>query len=125
MTKLNIPDFTLGSELTQEQTCFFDRNGVVVFRNFLSETQIELYLSETQRIEKQWLDEGREKVNGIPLKFGKDENGNKMIQRSCFLSLYSQHLQEMLSDQRLTALLQLMKPFEGRISPTEKDGLVF
>src|SRR5260221_14444520 len=48
-----------------------------------------------------------------------------MIQRSCFLSLYSQYLQEMLSDQRLTALLQLMKPFEGRISPTEKDGLVF
>ena len=125
MTKLECPDFILGDQLTQEQIDFFDRNGVLLFRGFLSESQVALCLSEVHRIERAWLSEGREKINGIPLKFGKDENGNKMIQRACFLSLYSKPLHHLLQDARLTALLQLMRPFQGRISEAEKDGLVF
>jgi hypothetical protein len=125
MKKLECPDFILGSELTQEQINFFDKNGVIVFRNYLSKNQVALCISETQRVEKLWLDEGREKINGIPLKFGKDEYGNKMIQRGCFLSLYSDTLHQMLMDNRMKALLQLMKPFKGRIAEKEKDGLVF
>jgi phytanoyl-CoA hydroxylase len=125
MKKLECPDFILGPEVTQEQIDFFDRNGVIIFRNFLTKDQVTLFISEAQRIEKLWLDEGREKVNGIPLKFGKDENGNKIIQRACFLSLHSAPLHEMLQDYRLKALLQLMNPFEGRVAETEKDGLVF
>jgi ectoine hydroxylase-related dioxygenase (phytanoyl-CoA dioxygenase family) len=125
MTKLNCPEFKLECELTQEQIDFYDQHGVVVFRNFLSAMQVELCLSEAHRVEKLWLDEGREKVNGIPLKFGADEYGNKMIQRACFLSLFSEPLHDILEDKRLMALLVLMKPFLGRISETEKDGLVF
>lgn len=125
MKKFECPDFILGSEITQEQYDFFDKNGVIVFRKFLSADLVALSILEAQRIEKLWLDEGREKVNGIPLKFGKDEYGNKMIQRFCFLSLDSEPLHKMLLDYRMKALLQLMKPFEGRIAETEKDGLVF
>lgn len=126
MKKIECTDFILGSELTQDQVDFFDKNGVILFRNFLTKEQVAFFISETLRIEKLWLEEGREKVNGIPLKFGKDEYGNKMIQRACFLSLYSESLHGMLQkDPRIKALLQLMKPFEGRIAETEKDGLVF
>jgi len=42
-------------------------------------------------LKKKLLDEGKEKINGVPLKFGKDHNGNKIIQRLCFLSLFSPH----------------------------------
>ncbi len=125
MNKLGCPDFKLGTELTQEQIDFFNENGAIVFRNFLPKEQVDLFISEIGRVEKLWLEEGRMKVNGIPLKFGKDENGDKIIQRGCFLSLYSEPLHQVLQDQRFSALLQLMSPEKGRISETEKDGLVF
>ena len=85
MKKFECPDFVLGDKITDEQYNFFDKYGVIIFRNFLRSETVQLFIDELNRIEKQWLDEGREKVNGIPLKFGKDQNGNKMIQRMCFL----------------------------------------
>ncbi|MDI9365327.1 MAG: phytanoyl-CoA dioxygenase family protein [Flavobacterium sp.] len=117
-------DFYLGNTLTQDQLSFFEKHGVIVFRNFLSQEKVELCISEIKRLEALWLAEGRDKVNGIPLKFGKDENGNKAIQRLCFTSLHSEPLRELLTDPRLTNLSELLAPYEGRIGEHEKDGLV-
>jgi phytanoyl-CoA hydroxylase len=124
MKKFEVPDFVLGDKITDEQFNFFDKYGVIIFRNFLNSATVQLFIHELNRIEKQWLDEGREKVNGIPLKFGKDENGNKMIQRMCFLSLYSDTLHEFLQDPRIKAVVGLLSPYEGRIAENEKDGLI-
>ncbi len=125
MPILNCPDFTLGNELTREQVEFFDENGVILFRNFLEKEAISHFLREAERVEKEWLAEGRTKVNGTTLKFGIDEHGHKIIQRFCFLSLFSLSLHELLQDPRLRALLALLYPYEGRIGENEKDGLVF
>jgi len=124
MKKINCPDFVLGEKLTQEQLDFFDKNGVIIFRNFIPQEKVQLFISETQRIEKKWLEEGTEKINGVPLKFGKDQNGNKMIQRMCFLSLYSEPLHQLLEDPRISALIDFLQPYEGRIAENEKDGLI-
>jgi phytanoyl-CoA hydroxylase len=124
MKKFECPDFVLGNKVTEEQYGFFDKYGVIIYRNFLSSEIVRLFISELNRIEKQWLEEGREKINGIPLKFGKDKDGNKMIQRMCFLSLYSEPLHDMLQDPRIRALVGLLYPYEGRISENEKDGLI-
>ena len=117
-------NYELGNKLTQEQLEFFDEHGVIIFRNFITPEKIQLYLSELIRIEKEWLTEGRDKVNGIPLKFGKDMEGNKTIQRFCFTSLYSDVLHHILEDERLQALYAFLAPYEGRIGENEKDGLV-
>jgi len=124
MTKLQVPNFSLDSGLTAEQKQFFHKNGAIVFRNFIKPETVQLFLREIHRIEQMWLDEGVEKINGIPLKFGKDENGNTMIQRLCFTSQYSDILHEFVQDPRLKLLLELVRPYEGRIGETEKDGLV-
>lgn len=124
MSKLTGPTFTLGEKLTDEQLDFFKKNGFILFRNFISKETVNLFISEITRIEKQWLDEGIDKINGIPLKFGIDENGNKMIQRFCFLSQYSDILHNVLQDPRLKAVTEFLPPFEGRIAETEKDGLI-
>ncbi len=124
MTKLNCPDFELGEKLTDEQFHYFDKNGVIIFRNFISKDSVQLYLHEAARIEKEWLAEGKEKINGVPLKFGKDADGNKMIQRLCFLSQYSSIFHQLLEDPRIKPLLRLLYPYEGRIGENEKDGLV-
>jgi ectoine hydroxylase-related dioxygenase (phytanoyl-CoA dioxygenase family) len=124
MEKFQVPDFTLTGKITQEQFDFFDTYGVLHFRNFISRETVAAFLGEIKRIENDWLEQGIEKVNGIPLKFGKDENGNKMIQRFCFTSLHSTIFHEFLQDIRLHALTELVRPYEGRIGENEKDGLV-
>jgi len=108
MKKFECPDFVLGDKITEEQFNFFDKYGVIIFRNFLNSETVQVFIDELNKIERQWLAEGREKVNGIPLKFGKDEEGNKMIQRMCFLSLYSDSLHELLQDPRIRALIGLL-----------------
>jgi phytanoyl-CoA hydroxylase len=125
MKKFSCPYFKLESSLTKEQINFFNEYGVIVFRSFLPGSQLEIIISEIERVEKSWLAEGRQKINGIPLKFGKDEFGNVIIQRGCFLSLYSDPLHQLIQDCRLKALTCLMTKYEGRISETEKDGLVY
>jgi phytanoyl-CoA hydroxylase len=124
MKKLQCPDFILGNKLTEEQLAFFSKNGVIVFRDVLKKETIEYFIQEIQRIEKQLLDEGLDKINGVPLKFGKDENNKTIIQRLCFLSLHSRALHEFLQDPRLQALIEFLQPYDGRIAENEKDGLI-
>jgi phytanoyl-CoA hydroxylase len=116
--------FQLGDTVTAEQLAFFDKHGVIVFRNFISKEKVATYLSELKRLESLWLSEQRDKVNGIPLKYGKDEHGNKTIQRLCFTSLYSEELHKLLEEPKLKALMSFLNPYEGRIAENEKDGLV-
>ncbi len=117
-------NFELGETLTQEQLDFFSTHGVIMFRNFLKKEKVDIFLAEISRLEKLWLFEKREKVNGIPLKFGKDEAGKTTIQRFCFTSLYSDALHELLNDPRLNQLSAFLAPYEGRVAENEKDGLV-
>ena len=117
-------NFQMGETLTQDQLEFFEKQGVIVFRNFLTAENVKIYLEEIKRLEKTWLEEKREKINGIPLKFGKDELGNTTIQRLSFTSLFSDSLHELLNDERLKQLFNFLTPFEGRIAENEKDGLV-
>ena len=117
-------NFILGNTITNEQLDFFNEHGVIIFRNFLAKDLVDQYLSELKRIEGVWIEEQKEKVNGIPLKFGKDEHGNKTIQRLCFSSQFSDPLHQLLQDDRLAALTAFLHPYEGRIGENEKDGLV-
>jgi len=124
MSKLNREPFILSDKLTEEQLNFFSENGFIHFKNFLPKEMVALYLQEIKRIETQWLEEGLDKINGVPLKFGKDEDGNKMIQRFCFLNQYSKPLQELLENKRLQLVTNFLAPYEGRIAQDEKDGLI-
>ncbi|HPH22646.1 MAG TPA: phytanoyl-CoA dioxygenase family protein [Chitinophagaceae bacterium] len=123
MNKWNC-NYELGNSLTKEQLEFFEEHGVIIFRNFLTPDKISTYLTELKKLEATWIEEKKEKVNGIPLKYGKDVEGKLTIQRLCFSSLFSQPLHNLLEDERLMALTQFLYPYEGRIGEKEKDGLV-
>jgi phytanoyl-CoA hydroxylase len=117
-------NFELTHALTAEHKTFFKKHGVIVFRNFITKELVQNCIAEITRIETEWLTEKRNKVNGIPLKFGKDDKGNTTIQRFCFTSKYSAVLANLLQDSRLQALTELLYPYEGRVGENEKDGLV-
>jgi phytanoyl-CoA hydroxylase len=125
MKKFEYKTFQLGSQLTTEQLEYFEKYGVIQFKNFVNKETVALFLAELKKIEASWIEDGIEKINGTPLKFGKDEKGETMIQRMCFANHYSKVLEEFLQDPRFAILLDLLKPYEGRMGINEKDGLVF
>jgi phytanoyl-CoA hydroxylase len=124
MSRVETKYFTLNESITQEQIDFFDTNGFIRFKGFLSKEATDLFKSEMERVSEEWIKEGKEKVNGIPIKYGKDENGNKIVQRFCFLSQYSKVLHELLQSPKMNMLPTFLEPYEGRIGENEKDGLV-
>lgn len=120
-----VPAFQLNGTLSDEQKSFFNENGFILFRHFISKENVALFIKEAEAVEKKLLSDNIEKINGVPLKFGQNARGEKIIQRNAFLSLNSRILHEFLQDPSLKVLTQLLYPYEGRIAENEKDGLIF
>ncbi len=125
MQKFEMPVFYFSGSVTPEQQDFFDRYGIIQFKKFVDPSTVTLFLKETANVQNYLLENDIKKVNGIPLKFGTDVDGSRLIQRIAFTSFYSKALGEFLKNRMLEKLLALMGPYEGRIGETEKDGLVF
>jgi phytanoyl-CoA hydroxylase len=125
MNKFDMPDFHFSNDITIEQLEFFNKYGIIQFKKFVDEATVAIFLNETENVQKQLLQSGIKKVNGIPLKFGTDFDGSTLIQRIAFTSFYSEKLREFLTGKKLEKLLHLMGPYSGRIGENEKDGLVF
>ena len=60
--KFEYKTFTLGEKLTEEQKEYFKKYGVIQFKKFIEPETAEIFISELAKIEKQWLEEGIEKV---------------------------------------------------------------
>lgn len=122
---MNLTDqFVLGSGgITPEHLAFFQEFGFIHYRNFFLPQQIEQATGAIAAIEKEWIGASVEKINGIPIKYGKDENGRSIVQRFAFASLHHAYLHEMLQDERLQSL-KLFIGADARLAEYEKDGLV-
>ncbi|MDX2196048.1 MAG: phytanoyl-CoA dioxygenase family protein [Cytophagales bacterium] len=126
MKEINYPKFTLGTELTKEQINFFEEYGFIHFENFVSKDTVALIQQAMLEVQKKWIDGNMEKINGVPIKYGFDIDGSKIVQRYAFASLYSDTLHDLLKDPRFKALFVLLgkKVVNCRIGEYEKDGLV-
>ena len=124
MKTLHNKNFTLGIKLTEEQRAHFDKFGFIQFKNFIDKATVQEFIAEVNRVQNLHLEQGTHKVNGVPLKLGRDWDGSTLIQRLAFTSHYSNTLSEFLKDPRLQSILPLLGSFDGRIGANEKDGLV-
>lgn len=116
--------FVLGSEgITTEQKAFFDEFGFIHYEHYLTPEQVNEALHALIEIEKEWINASIEKINGIPIKYGKDENGDPIVQRFAFASLQNKFLHSLLLEGKLQSLKALLGK-GARIAETEKDGLV-
>lgn len=119
------PLFTLGEKINDEQRRFFDAYGFLHFRPFISKEMVSAILKESERVQAEWIAEDRKLVHGVPVKYGKDIDGKKIVQRFAFLNQYSPLLADFLKDKRFEALFDLIGAPDCRIGINEKDGLVF
>ena len=121
---VNYPRFTLGRALTAEQRAFFDKHGFLHFRPFVSPDYVQQILKATQDVQAKWLAEGVGKVNGVPIKYGQDVDGSRIVQRFAFASQHHPVLHDLLQNERFRALFPLLEAEGGRVGENEKDGLV-
>ncbi|MCB2406600.1 phytanoyl-CoA dioxygenase family protein [Hymenobacter lucidus] len=118
------PRFTLQHSLTAEQRDFFRQYGFLHFRGFITPEKVQEILRATEAVQQTWLQEGVEKINGVPIKYGRDVDGSRIVQRFAFASQHSPVLHEFLQDERFRALFPLLEAANERVGENEKDGLV-
>lgn len=123
-TAADYPRFTLGPALTAEQIAFFETRGFLHFTGFIPRETVAELVSASQAVERQWLAERREKVNGIPVKYGRDLDGRPIVQRFAFTNQFHERLARFLKDPRFALLFPLLGREGGRMGGDEKDGLV-
>jgi len=116
--------FRLGAEITDEQQFFFNRNGFIHFKNFIRPETVNDIIRASQQVQEKWIVNKIEKVNGVPIKYGKDLDGSPIVQRFAFINLHHAGLAEFANDPRFKVLLDLVGA-GARLGTTEKDGMVF
>lgn len=126
MREFEYPFYTLSDRLSQEQIDFFDEYGFIHFRNFINQDTVQMLINASEDVQRQFIEQDIKKVNGVPIKFGCDVDGSKIVQRFAFTSLFSPVLHEFLMDPRFKALIPLLGGGSNpRIGENEKDGMVF
>jgi phytanoyl-CoA hydroxylase len=118
------PTFSLAQTLTREQINFFEEHGFIHFKHFIQPQTIELLVNASLEIQQEWIQKGITKINGVPIKYGKDLRGENIVQRFAFVNQHHAVFAELLRDPRLDILLGLIGP-GARIGSAEKDGVVF
>lgn len=124
MSTPNTTVFQFGQTITKEQLAYFNKYGILHFKNFIDKQTVKELIAEVTNVQNLLLANGLSKVNGIPLKFGNDVNGEPLIQRIAFASKFSTKLHSFLQDSRFKELLPLLGNYDGRVGEDEKDGLV-
>ncbi|MEP7171390.1 MAG: phytanoyl-CoA dioxygenase family protein, partial [Bacteroidota bacterium] len=116
--------FAINGELAPEHINFFNKNGFIHFKNFLSKDEVTGIWNSVSEVHNEWIGENKEKINGIPIVYGEDENGNKIVQRSPFTSLFSKDLHAFIKSGKLKPFIGLLSNSDARLSENEKDGVV-
>lgn len=113
----------LGVALTSEQMQFFKKNGIIHIPGFIDPGTVKDLLKACEEVQAKWIAEDVKLVNGVPVKWGADVDGARIVQRFAFANQHSPVLAEFLKDPRFNVLLGLVGP-DARLGIDEKDGLV-
>lgn len=117
--------FRFNGSLTQEQKDFFNKNGFIHFEQYAPVSTANEIIQSTDKVQNEWINKGVEKINGIPVKYGKDVDGRQIVQRFPFTNLFSQPVQQLVTGSAFEALKELLPSQKRpRIGLNEKDGVV-
>jgi len=120
----NYTRFVLGQTISNEQRRFFNEYGFIHFKNFIPQDTVNSIIQASEEVQQHWLAASVKKINGVPIKFGKDLDGSPIVQRFAFINQHHPMLGALAADIRFHTLLQLAGP-EARLGTEEKDGMVF
>ena len=115
--------FKFTGQLSPEQKRFLDEQGFIKFEQFLSPDEVSFVWGELEKVQSRWIEEGRTKAFGIPIKYGRDLDGRPFVNRFAFASMYSPALHDFVTSERFQQIGRMLGN-EFRFGEDEKDGLV-
>ena len=116
--------FHLGEQLTSEQVEFFDQYGFIHFKNFITTETVQHIIDASLQVQQNWVARNVGKVNGVPIKYGRDLDGSPLVQRFAFINQHHDLFRGLTHDPRFETLLELIGR-GARLGVNEKDGMVF
>jgi hypothetical protein len=117
------PRVSLGAAIPPTQAAFLAHYGFLHFERVATEDEVAMLAGEFERIESQWIAEGRRSVYGIPLFFGRGAGGRPLLQRVAFASAFSERIHAFVRDARFEPIRTLVAN-GARVGDREKDGVV-
>jgi len=123
---ISYPKFELKDTLSKEEKDFFNANGFIHYKNFITRERAQTVSAAIDEKQKVLISKGVSKINGIPIKFGEDENKQPIIQRFLYTSHNVPEVAALYDDSRLQNLKELLPDagYPRRIGLNEKDGVV-
>jgi len=121
----NYPKFKLGTTFTKEQIDFFNKYGFVHFSGVLSPKEVQELIGGYEEAQEKLIKSKEKVVKGIPVIFGHDENGKRIVQRFPYTSHYSDRIKQLVADSRVQVFKHLLSIRSSRVSENERDGVVF
>src|ERR1051326_2355497 len=118
------PRFKFPSDFSEEHLQSSNKNGFLHFTEFIDKEMVQKVINAAKETEEAWLKKDVKQVYGVPIKYGKDLDGKKIVQRFAFLSLHNDVIKKFLEDERFQKLFALLGG-KGRIGEFENDGVVF
>jgi phytanoyl-CoA hydroxylase len=115
--------FTLGTAITDEQRAFFNHYGFIHFKNFIKADTVSDIIDASLQVQSHFIQKNVQKINGVPIKYGQDLNGQPIVQRFAFINQQHPLFSEFIRDPRFNTLLDLIGP-DARLGTVEKDGMV-
>jgi hypothetical protein len=115
--------FLLGGELTPLQVAFLDMHGFLVFAGAATPSEVETLEVAIDEVQKQLLKDGVEKIRGVPVWIGTGHDGQPMVQRQGFTSLFSDVIHEFVTSERFEPIRRLIGE-TARVGHDEMDGVV-
>ncbi|MEY2829603.1 MAG: hypothetical protein RIQ33_1461 [Bacteroidota bacterium] len=116
--------FTLTTKVEQEHIDFYNHFGFIHYKNFISDEHVQKIWKSIENAHDKLIAEGVEMLHGIPIKFGKDENGKAIIHRLPFTNVVADEVAKLYNDPRFEMLKNFIPNFEPRFGFKEKDGVV-
>ncbi len=120
--------FEFKNSISDEELAFYDRYGFIHYKHFLSPEQVALLNADIDQAQQTVIADNKSFINGIPIKFGKDEHQRAIVQRFPFTNVYAKTVQQLFEEERLKKIHQFIpakyKKYPTRIGLTEKDGVV-
>jgi phytanoyl-CoA dioxygenase PhyH len=115
--------FRLGDRVSAAEQRFFERWGFLHYEGFAAAAEVAELLAALGELDTLLVAQRRQRIRGIPIRYGRDVDGRRIVQRFAFTSLLSEPFHRFLRNGRFDPL-GVLAGQEARLGEEEKDGLV-
>ena len=116
--------FKLVDKVEDEHVEFFNKYGFVHFPGFITQEHVQRIIQSLNTAYEKLAAEETQTINGIPLNYGFDETGKRIVHRLPFSNLVADEVAKLFDDERFKLLSKFIPDYESRLGLKEKDGVV-